>query len=106
MWDIAVTMNLSMVSSLDLNMEYNQCHVNTRYSQYIVCNRDGTWEFRNGEPVLKHGDEVAIFNCACSIPLEPLQTLEDFFHIEDHNIEWDMGKFKNVLDALKETNKV
>lgn len=52
-----------------------------KHPQYIVCNRDGTWQFRNGEPVLKSstGEEVAIFNCEDSVPLQTVQTVENYF---------------------------
>jgi len=50
-----------------------------KHQQYIVCNRDGTWEFRNGEPVLKEEGDVAIFNCADSLELSMISLVEDYF---------------------------
>jgi hypothetical protein len=79
-----------------------------KHQQYIVCNRDGTWQFRNGEPVLKSstGEEVAIFNCKDSVPLQTVQTGEVFFYVKEDNVAWDMDNFKRAINKVKELNKV
>jgi len=50
-----------------------------KHPQYIACKRDGTFEFRNGEPVLKQEGDVAIFNCADSLDLKLISLAEDYF---------------------------
>jgi len=58
-----------------------------KHQQYIACKRDGTFEFRNGEPVLKREGDVAIFNCADSLDLELISLAEDYFNYSIDNNE-------------------
>jgi hypothetical protein len=77
-----------------------------KHQQYIACKRDGTWEFRNGEPVLKQEGDVAIFNCGASLPLDSISTYENFFYVKEDNIAWDEVRFNIAIGKVKELNKV
>jgi hypothetical protein len=79
-----------------------------KHPQYIACKRDGTFEFRNGEPVLKQEGDVAIFNCEDSLPLDSISTYENFFYVnvKEDNVAWDEERFNITIDKVKELNKV
>ncbi|AHK11192.1 hypothetical protein S140_80 [Shewanella sp. phage 1/40] len=70
-----------------------------KHQQYIACKRDGTFEFRNGEPVLKQEGDIAIFNCEDSLDLSQISMLSDYFY----NNPFKTGTFSNPAVSLEES---